>query len=161
MVRNGVPHPPASIAELEILPGVAEAMNRLAERKLPMIVVTNQPDVARGTQTKEAVEEINRVLGEQLPLTAFYVCFHDTPDNCDCRKPKPGLITRAAAEYNIDLSRSFLVGDRWSDIAAGQAAGCQTLLIDLPYSQGSRCTPTHRVRDLAHAVEMILRELAE
>jgi len=161
MVRDGVPHPPASIAELEILPGVAAALNRLIERNFRLIVVTNQPDVARGTQTREAVEEINRRLGEELPLTAFCVCFHDTPDNCACRKPKPGLITQAAAEYNIELGRSYVVGDRWSDIAAGQSAGCKTLLIDLPYSQGSRCTPTYRVRDLSEAADVILRELAE
>jgi D-glycero-D-manno-heptose 1,7-bisphosphate phosphatase len=161
VVRNGVPHPPASIEEVEILPGVADALDLLKKLDLPLIVVTNQPDVARGTQTKEAVEQINQFLRERLPLTAFYVCYHDTPDNCTCRKPRPGLIAEAAAAYNIDLSRSFLVGDRWSDVAAGQAAGCRTLLIDLPYSQGSRCTPSHRVRDLSEAVKIIVAELAE
>jgi len=161
LVRNGVPYPPSSIEELEILPGVKEALGRLAGLNVPLIVVTNQPDVARGTRTREAVEEINRSMGERLPLTAFYVCYHDTRDQCACRKPKPGLITQAAAEYNIDLSRSFMVGDRWSDIVAGQSAGCKTLLIDLPYSQGSRCTPMHRVRDLPEAVDVILLELAE
>jgi D-glycero-D-manno-heptose 1,7-bisphosphate phosphatase len=159
IVRNGVPYPPDSVSEVEILPGVAEALCRLVEMGLPLIVVTNQPDVARGTQTKAAVEAINQHLRERLPLTAFYVCFHDTPDNCTCRKPKPGLILDAAAAYNIDLRRSFLVGDRWSDVAAGQAAGCQTLLIDLPYSQGDRCTPGHRVRDPGEAVEIILGQL--
>lgn len=159
IVRDGVPHPPGSVSEVEILPNVIEAVARLKALEIPLIVVTNQPDVARGTQTKEAVEAINRHLGDRLPLTAFYVCFHDTPDNCACRKPKPGLILDAAAAYNIDLRRSFMVGDRWSDVAAGQAAGCQTLLIDLPYSKGDRCTPTHRVRDLAHAAEIIAREL--
>jgi D-glycero-D-manno-heptose 1,7-bisphosphate phosphatase len=159
VVREGVPHPPDSVAEVEILPGVADALARLAELGIPLIVVTNQPDVARGTQSKQAVEAINRHLGERLPLTAFYVCFHDAPDHCACRKPKPGLILDAASAYNIDPRRSFLVGDRWSDVAAGQAAGCETLLIDLPYSQGGRCKPSHRVRDLGEAVEIIVREL--
>ena len=159
VVRDGVPHPPASVEEVEILPGVELALRRLAERGLPLIVVTNQPDVARGTQTKEAVEAINRYLQENLPVTAFYVCLHDTPDQCHCRKPKPGLLIDAAAAYNIDLSRSFMVGDRWSDIAAGQAAGCRTLLIDLPYSQGSRCAPDARVNELTGAAERILEWL--
>jgi D-glycero-D-manno-heptose 1,7-bisphosphate phosphatase len=159
VVTNGVPHPPASVEEVEILPGVSEALDRLAAMDLPLIVVTNQPDVARGSQTRHAVEQINLFLRERLPLTEFYVCYHDTSDNCSCRKPRPGLLIEAAAAYNIDLARSYLVGDRWSDIAAGQAAGCRTLLIDLPYSQGTRCTPDHRVGDLPEAVEWIVREM--
>ena len=159
IVRDGVPHPPASVGEVQILPGVELALRRLADRGLPLVVVTNQPDVARGTQTKETVEAINRCLQNRLPLTAFYVCLHDTPDQCHCRKPKPGLLINAAAAYNIDLRRSFMVGDRWSDVAAGQAAGCRTLLIDLPYSQGSRCTPDARVNDLTAATERILNWL--
>jgi D-glycero-D-manno-heptose 1,7-bisphosphate phosphatase len=161
VVRDGVPYPPRSIDEVEILPGVAEALARVAELKVPLIVITNQPDVARGTQTKEVVERINQLLFERLPLTAVYTCFHDTHDHCACRKPLPGLIQQAAAAYNIDLAASFMVGDRWSDIAAGVAAGCRTLLIDLPYSQGERCTPDYRVRDLPEAVEIIVARLVE
>jgi D-glycero-D-manno-heptose 1,7-bisphosphate phosphatase len=160
VVRDGVPHPPKSVAEVETLPDVEEALRRLAERGVLLIVVTNQPDVARGTQTKEAVDAINQYLGQRLPVTAFYVCMHDTPDDCACRKPKPGLLIDAAAAYNIDLRRSFMVGDRWSDVAAGQAAGCQTLLIDLPYSKGDLCTPEYRVHDLSGAVEIILGVLS-
>ena len=160
-VQNGVPHPPSSTQEVEILPEVPEAMGRLAARGLPLIVVTNQPDVARGTQRRETVEAINRLLCERLPITAVRTCYHDTSDNCACRKPKAGLLIEAAAAYNINLSRSFMVGDRWSDVAAGQAAGCQTFLIDLPYSQGQRCSPDHRVSDLGGAVEIILRRLEE
>lgn len=160
-IQGGVPHPPASAAEVEILPGVAEALERLAQMNLPRIVVTNQPDVARGTQTKDNVEAINQFLRGRLALTAIYTCFHDTPDDCACRKPRPGLIQQAAAAYNINLAGSFMVGDRWSDIAAGAAAGCQTLLIDLPYSQGERCTPGYRVRDLPEAVEIIVARMVE
>jgi D-glycero-D-manno-heptose 1,7-bisphosphate phosphatase len=156
-VRNGVPHPPDSVGQVEILPGVPEALARLVERKFLLIVVTNQPDVARGTQTPDAVDRINQHIGLQLGLTAFEVCFHDTADNCACRKPKPGLLIEAARAYNIDLRRSFMVGDRWSDIAAGQAAGCRTVLIDLPYSQGDRCTPDARVKNLGEAADWILR----
>jgi D-glycero-D-manno-heptose 1,7-bisphosphate phosphatase len=157
VVRDGVPHPPDTAAEVEILPGVGEALARLVERRLPLIVVTNQPDVARGAQTRDEVERINQHVGKQLGLTAFHVCFHDTPDNCACRKPKPGLLMEAARAYNIDLRRSFMVGDRWSDVAAGQAAGCRTLLIDLPYSQSGRCSPDARVKDLGEAVDQILK----
>lgn len=157
MVRDGVPHPPHAVEDLEILPGVPEALDRLQGVGFALIVVTNQPDVARGTQTRESVEQINHSLQQRLPLTAIYTCFHDTADNCFCRKPKAGLLMEAAAAYNIDLGRSFMVGDRWSDIAAGQTAGCRTILIDLPYSNADRCAPDHRVRDLPAAVDIILR----
>jgi transaldolase len=156
-VRGGVPCPPASVDEVEILPGVAEALQRLAGRGLPLIVVTNQPDVARGTQTAERVEAINRLLAQKLPITAVYTCYHDSGDNCDCRKPKPGMLIRAAGEHGIDLSRSFMVGDRWADVEAGRAVGCKTFLIELPYSHGHRCTPDSRVADLAEAAGQVLR----
>ncbi len=159
-VVDGVPHPPGAVEELEVLPGVSEAVARLAGLGVPLVVVTNQPDVARGTQTREGVEAINAELRARLPgLTAVYCCFHDTADECGCRKPKPGLLTEAARAYNIDLGRSFMVGDRWSDVVAGKAAGCRTILIDLPYSKGEKCEPDFRVADLTEAVQIIVAEL--
>lgn len=160
-VRDNVPHPPRSADELELLPGVPEALAKLAERGVPLIVATNQPDVARGTQTRQAVERIHQVLRQRLPLTAIYTCYHDSADDCSCRKPRPGLLRQAASAYNIDLKRSFLVGDRWSDVAAGQSAGCRTFLIRQSYSQADRCTPDHVVRDLSEAAEIILVRLRE
>jgi D-glycero-D-manno-heptose 1,7-bisphosphate phosphatase len=158
-VRDGTPYPPMTVDEVEILPGVHEALSKLADAGLPLFVVTNQPDVARGTQTRETVEQINAYVGRQLPmLTGFYVCYHDNPDNCACRKPRPGMLMQAAAEHGIDLSQSFMVGDRWSDIVAGAAVGCKTFLLDVPYSQCQRCSPTHVVADLAQAAELILRQ---
>jgi D-glycero-D-manno-heptose 1,7-bisphosphate phosphatase len=119
--------------------------------------VTNQPDVARGTQTRETVERINAFLTLQLPeLSAFYVCYHDNKDNCQCRKPGSGMLLQAAEKHGIDLSRSFMVGDRWSDVVAGAAVGCKTFLFDVPYSQCHRCTPDYLVADLSQAAERIL-----
>ncbi|MBC8077401.1 MAG: HAD-IIIA family hydrolase, partial [Chloroflexales bacterium] len=139
--------------------GVAEALVLLAAHNLLLIVVTNQPDVARGTQTRAAVEQINGGLCAQLPqLTAVYTCFHDTPDNCACRKPKPGLLVHAAGDYTIGLDHSFLVGDRWSDIAAGKAAGCTTFLVDAAYNQRQRCAPDYDVADLYAAAQLIVAQ---
>ena len=157
-VRGDTPYPPNTLAEVEILPGVAEALKRLSALGLPLIVVTNQPDVARGMQQKEVVEQINAFLLRSLPeLTAAYTCYHDNTDACDCRKPKPGMFFRAAEEHGIDLGRSFMVGDRWSDIVAGAAAGCKTFLINLPYSRCERCTPDYTIADLTEAAERIER----
>jgi transaldolase len=157
VVRDGVPRPPATVGEVEILPGVPEALARLAGHGWLLIVVTNQPDVARGTQTRATVERINRHLMEALPLHAVFTCYHDTGDGCECRKPRPGLVHRAAAEYGIDPRASVMIGDRWSDVAAGQAAGCATFLIRATYSERERCDPDHEVPDLPEAARAILR----
>jgi D-glycero-D-manno-heptose 1,7-bisphosphate phosphatase len=156
-VHDGVPHPPAHVGEVDVLPGVPEALAMLAAEGLLRIVVTNQPDVARRTQTREAVEAINTHLMQQLPLDAVYTCYHQDADGCECRKPRSGMLAMARDAYDLDLAASFLVGDRWSDIAAGRAAGCTTFLLDLPYSQSHRCSPDFRVPDLLHAAETIVR----
>ena len=156
VVVKGVPHPPQNVTECEILPGVAEACQRLKAAGFPLIVVTNQPDVARGAQQRDEVERINKHLQNLLPLDAVYVCYHDTADDCDCRKPRPGMLIRAAEDHHLDLGHSFMVGDRSGDILAGAAAGCTTLLIDLPYSKGDRCEPDFRVGSLLEAAEKIL-----
>jgi D-glycero-D-manno-heptose 1,7-bisphosphate phosphatase len=154
--RDGITYPPIDVDQIEILPGVAQALELLAGQGLLLVVVTNQPDVARGVQRRDTVEAINAFLARQLPLHAIFTCYHDTPDNCECRKPRPGLLTQAAHRYDIDLNASFLVGDRWSDIAAGQAAGCRTFLVATPHSQVERCTPDYEVVDLLEAAHMIL-----
>jgi D-glycero-D-manno-heptose 1,7-bisphosphate phosphatase len=156
-VRDGVPYPPASAGQVDLLDGVPEALVLLEQHGWLLIVVTNQPDVARGTQTREAVEQINQLLAEQLPLSAIFTCFHDNRDGCDCRKPRPGMLMEAAEVHQIDLGNSFMVGDRWSDIVAGQAAGCRTFLIDLPYSQRRRCAPDFTVANLLAAAHQIVQ----
>lgn len=134
-VKDGKPYPPQLLAEVEILPGVTEAIQLLKEAGFLAVVVSNQPDVARGTVPRETVEAINRYLGAALGIDRFQVCYHDDNDNCHCRKPKPGLLLDAAAQLGIDLRESFLVGDRWRDIAAGKAAGCRSVWIDCGYRE--------------------------
>ena len=157
IVRDGKPYPPVTVAQIQIPQGTATALLRLKEHEFVLPVVTNQPDVARGTQVREKVEEIDRYLQNQLPLDEFFVCYHDDVDNCSCRKPRPGLVLRAAEQYGIDLSRSFLVGDRWRDIEAGASAGCTTIWIDRGYAEKSP-TPDARVHSLPEAVDWILKK---
>jgi D-sedoheptulose 7-phosphate isomerase len=159
LVRNGKPYPPTTPAELRIAPDASEALNRLKERGFLLLVVTNQPDVARGKQTRENVEAMNRRLRDTLPLDDVFTCFHDDSDACDCRKPRPGLVTLAAKQYDVDLARSYLAGDRWRDIDAGAGAGCRTVLIDHGYSERTPASaPNARVRSLTEAVEWILQD---
>jgi D-glycero-D-manno-heptose 1,7-bisphosphate phosphatase len=157
--EQGVPHPPAGLADLQILPGVPRACEVLRRSGFMLIGVTNQPDVARGTATREGVEAINRAVAEAVGLDALYTCWHDNADNCLCRKPKPGLLLQAASDYNIDLGSSFMVGDRWSDIAAGAAAGCRTFLLERPYSRSERCCPDWVVPSLLDAARILCERL--
>jgi D-glycero-D-manno-heptose 1,7-bisphosphate phosphatase len=121
------------------------------------VVVTNQPDVARGTQTRAGVEALNDLVRSALPVLEVLTCCHDTADGCACRKPRPGLLLEAARRWGLDLGRSFMVGDRWSDVAAGRAAGCRTVLVETPHSGRHRCVPDHVTADLAGAADWIIR----
>jgi D-glycero-D-manno-heptose 1,7-bisphosphate phosphatase len=157
--RGGVTHPPAHPGELELLPGVVESLDRFRAAGLALAVVTNQPDVARGTQTRAGVEALNDMVRGLAGILDVLTCFHDTGDDCGCRKPRPGLLHEAARRFGLDLAQSFMVGDRWSDVEAGRAAGCRTVLLDNGYSGRERCRPDHCAADLPAAAEWILQQV--
>jgi D-glycero-D-manno-heptose 1,7-bisphosphate phosphatase len=155
IVRAGKPYPPASLQALEILPDVAAALVRLKTAGYRLVVVTNQPDVARGSQDRRVVESINAALASHLPLDEVRVCYHDDGDGCSCRKPMPGLLLQPPAH---DLARSVMVGDRWRDVEAGRRAQVRaTVLIDRGYDEDCPVSPDARVGSLAEAVEWILQ----
>ena len=157
VLREGKPYPPSSLAELEILPDVPEALARLHATGFRLIVVTNQPDVARGTQAREVVEAMHAtLLAHGLPIDSFQVCYHDDAHDCTCRKPSPGLLLAAAWEENLDLATSFIVGDRWRDIEAGRRAGCTTVFINYHYAEGKPSPADACVRSLTEAADWIL-----
>jgi D-sedoheptulose 7-phosphate isomerase len=157
-VRDGKPFSPPSQQELEILPGVAEALNELKSNGYKLLVVTNQPDVGRGKLMRQTLDAMHQALRERLPLDDILVCLHTDEDYCDCRKPMPGMILEAARKHDIDLAASFLVGDRWRDIDAGYNAGCKTILIDYGYSERApEHEPDLRVSSLREAADWIIR----
>jgi D-glycero-D-manno-heptose 1,7-bisphosphate phosphatase len=156
---DGVPKPPSSVKEVEILEGVKEAIQMLKSNDLVPVVVTNQPDVARGVATQSQVEAINTFLGMITDIKYFYTCFHDDADQCDCRKPAPGLIYRASHELDLSVHESFMVGDRWRDISAGQSAGCRSYFIDYSYSEVMPKMPYTKVSSLLEATYLIIGEL--
>ncbi|HEV3305836.1 MAG TPA: HAD-IIIA family hydrolase [Candidatus Sulfotelmatobacter sp.] len=161
-VRDGKPFPPPTQQELEVLPGVPEALRELKSQGYQLIVVTNQPDVGRGMLSRQTLDAMHQTLLASLPLDDILVCCHTDQENCDCRKPKPGMLLEAARKHNIDLSASFMVGDRWRDIDAGYNAGCKTILIDYGYSERA---PDHepdlRVSSLREAADWIIRSTPE
>jgi D-glycero-D-manno-heptose 1,7-bisphosphate phosphatase len=157
MIRGRRPYPPGSLAELEILPGVPAALRALKAGGYCLAVVTNQPDIARGTIPRTTVDGMNDWLKSTLPLDAVLTCAHDDADQCQCRKPLPGLITQAARELRVDCAASYLIGDRWRDIEAGRRAGCKTFFIDYGYDEQAPQLYDFRVTSLAEAARIILK----
>jgi D-glycero-D-manno-heptose 1,7-bisphosphate phosphatase len=155
-ILDGIPKPPKYVEEVMILSGVKKAIKMLNEHNFEIVVITNQPDVARGSTSKKSVEEINSYLSNRLGINHIFTCYHDDIDGCDCRKPKPGLLLNAARNLDLDLQKSFLIGDRWRDITAGQAAGCTCFFIDYEYKEKSPVSPFKRVSSLLEATHLIL-----
>ena len=160
VIRAGKPYPPACAGEFRLLDGVGKSCSRLKAAGFVLIVATNQPDVGRGTQTRIAVEEIHDRLRECIPeIDLIQVCYHGGVGHgqpCDCRKPKPGLLIEAANQLNLDLKRSWMVGDRWRDIDCGAQAGCRTIFIDWGYQEKLKTPPDFTVRCFTEAIGIIL-----
>ena len=161
LIRDRKPYPPRDLSEFHIPPGAREDLEQLRRLGFVLIVVTNQPDVARGSVQGAAVEAMNQHLRRELPLDDILVCYHDDADQCDCRKPKPGMLLQSATKFGINLGESFLVGDRWRDLDAGHAAGCFTVWIDHQYDERGPAHPAGaRVQSLHQAIAVILEKVA-
>lgn len=158
IIRDGKPYPPASEEEFEFVPEAASVLTELKANGYKLLVVSNQPDVARGSTSRENVEKMNAKLASELAVDDILVCYHTDSDQCDCRKPKPGLLLGAAKVHNIDLSQSFMIGDRWRDVEAGKNAGCRSVLIDFGYDERSSGIPADaKVSSLRAAADWILQ----
>ena len=157
VVRNRKPYPPKTLQDLEILPDVPEALNLLKESGFLLIVVTNQPDVGRGIQKKETVEEMHLFLKKILPLDDIFVCWHGQDGECDCRKPSPGMLLQASEKYGIDFGKSFMIGDRWRDVNVGYTAGCKTIFIDYQYDEPLHSQPDYITISIKDAAEWVLQ----
>jgi D-glycero-D-manno-heptose 1,7-bisphosphate phosphatase len=156
IVKDGKPYAPLTMEEFEIIPGVADALDRLRGAGFLNVVVTNQPDIASGKQRPETLEAMHSLLRKRLAIDGIKVCPHVEADACQCRKPKPGLLLEAAHELDIDLGLSHMVGDRWRDIAAGQQAGCQCYFIDYGYKEKLPNKPYVAVESLLSVADLLL-----
>jgi len=156
--REGKPYPPKSLKEFVFTEKIKETLDNLKSMGYLLIVVTNQPDVARGKVLKSEVGLINNYILSNLPITMVYCCYHDDKDNCDCRKPKAGMIKAAAQDFKVDLNKSFVVGDRWRDIDAGHNAGVKTIFIDYGYKEKLIAKPDYVVKKV-HEISSLIRGL--
>ena len=158
-ILDGKSYAPRDIESFELYPDTSAAINKLHDAGLILVVVTNQPDVGNGLVEKSVVEKMHTELLNLLPIDDIKVCYHRQDENCSCRKPMAGMILEAKKQWDIDLSKSFLVGDRWSDISAGRSQGCYTIFIDRGYSEQIKDKPDARASSLKEASELILSRL--
>jgi D-glycero-D-manno-heptose 1,7-bisphosphate phosphatase len=154
VVREGKPYPPASLRELVLIEGILDLVKGVKQLGYKVFVFTNQPDVARGDMSMDTVTEIHDYLMRELEIDKIYCCFHDNADNCDCRKPKPGMLVKAQKEWSVDFERSFVIGDRWRDIAAAKAVNIKSILIDYGYDE-KKITPDFSCSSLGEAYDII------
>jgi D-glycero-D-manno-heptose 1,7-bisphosphate phosphatase len=154
--RDGRSFAPRKLSDFRIYPGAAESVSRLKDAGYTLVVVTNQPDVGNGLVDRSVVEEMHQKLRASLLVDAIEVCYHTAGDNCDCRKPKPGMLLRAAERLGLDCRRSLMVGDRWSDVEAAKAAGCKSVFIDLNYRDRRPEQPDFVVSSFNQAADLIL-----
>ena len=155
LVKDGLPESPKSLNELEILPGVKESILRLKKLNFICLVVTNQPDVSRGKIIKDNVIEMNNFLKNEIAFDDIFVCYHDDKDNCNCRKPKSGLLLQASKKWNVDFKKSFIIGDRWRDIQAGEKVGCKTIFLEYNYKDIKPKNPDFITDSLPSAIHII------
>lgn len=156
VVFEGKPYPARSLGDLVLASRAEEALSLLKKSGYFLSVVTNQPDVGRGTLEKNAVESIHAYMLEALPLDDIRVCYDDGKRiDSDRRKPNPGMLLEAAEQHSLDLSQSFMIGDRWRDVEAGLNAGCRTIFIDFDYDEPLQRSPDHTVHSLWEAANLI------
>jgi D-glycero-D-manno-heptose 1,7-bisphosphate phosphatase len=158
IIVDGKPYPPYSLAQLQIPADAATALQQLKQAGFMLIGVTNQPDVARGKTSRDLVEAINKELMQALPLDEIHVCYHDNADKCHCRKPEPGFLLDAAKNHDIDLSQSFMIGDRAKDIEAGLRANCKTIWLNGNYEEEKPQQYDYQVNSLMQAADWIIKE---
>jgi D-glycero-D-manno-heptose 1,7-bisphosphate phosphatase len=160
VVRDGKPYPPATLEEFVLLAGVVEACSQLRSCGYTLVVATNQPDVGRGTQSREVVEAMHAKLKDLTAIDHIEVSYapggESPPD--PFRKPAPGMLLRAAKDLQLDLTRSWMVGDRWRDIDCGRNAGVRTIFIDWGYDEKLRARPDFTVSDFTAATAIILAQ---
>ncbi len=158
VVMDGRPRPPHSIAEYRalsgILSGAREAVEELRKAGFLAVLISNQPDIAYGNISRHEWQWIQDQL-KGVPFDDTFICFHRRDDDCNCMKPKPGMLLDAAKKWNIDLASSFLVGDTKDDVGVAAAAGCTSILVDAPYNASVQSTI--RIRSLAELSRVALQ----
>ena len=159
--RNGRSYAPRRVEDFVLYPDAPQALRELAELGCKLIVVTNQPDVGNGLVERTTVSAMHDILRAALPVHQVLTCPHSQTQGCGCRKPKPGMLLAAAEEWNLDLARCYVIGDRAGDILAGRAAGCATVFIDRGYTEPKPEDCDFSTDSLSDAAQWFCRRVKE
>jgi D-glycero-D-manno-heptose 1,7-bisphosphate phosphatase len=151
--NDSKPIAPWKIEEFHLIKEIKKPLQYLKQMGFHLFIVTNQPDIAKGIVEFSTVKKMNDIVMNELPIDEIMVCSHIDGDNCNCRKPKPGMILTLAKKWGINLEDSFLIGDNWKDIESGKAAGCRTILLDTFYNKSVMAD--YRVKNLAMSAEVV------
>ena len=152
-MRDGVPAGPRKFEDFALVEGVKDAVQSFRRMGFLIIVNTNQPDIGRSLLPEEELNKMHTLVRNELPVDDIFICPHDDADDCPCRKPRPGMLLEAARKWEIDLKKSFAIGDRWKDMEAGRAAGCRTILLERSYNRGA--SADSRISDIKEAEAIV------
>lgn len=156
IVREGKPYPPSDHGEVRYIPGIQSLCKAAHDAGWLVIIATNQPDVGRGTIPISFVEEIHSRMRQDLMVDQIKTCYDPgRGEESFYRKPAPGMLLEAAREHGIDLCSSYMIGDRWRDVACGKAAGCKTIFLDYGYDEELTVTPDFIVTTLREAAKLL------
>ena len=156
IIIGGKPYSPMRFQDFQLIETAESCVNRLKSAGYFVAIVTNQPEVSRGNMRLDELDKIHNFLTETLSIDEIKVCPHDDVDQCTCRKPKPGMLLSASMDHELNLASSFMVGDRWKDIAAGNAAGCKTIWLNNEYLERQPENMHYSANCLEDAVDIIL-----
>jgi len=156
IILNRKPYSPRSLEEFEIFEGIDLLLNQISKLGFLLIVITNQPDLATNHITKSTLNKFHQLISDKINISKFYVCEHTSLDNCSCRKPRTGLIKNAVKDYNLDLSKSYFIGDRWKDIDAANSDGIYSIFVDYNYKEKLKTKPKKIVNSSVTACEFII-----
>ncbi|MDC0634180.1 HAD-IIIA family hydrolase [Planktomarina sp.] len=158
--RDGRSFAPTRFIDFKIYSESLDSLNAIKRAGFLSVIVTNQPDVGKGIMAPSELDKMHDKLMRELPIDLIEVCPHTKEANCDCRKPKPGMLINAAAKLGIALDQSYIIGDTKGDIDAGKAAGCKTIFIDLEYEALTKpLNQDYTVKSVSNAVPYILNAL--
>ena len=157
-VRDGKSYAPRNIKDFILLPYAVPSVKKLREAGYLVIVVTNQPDINNGLITRENVDKMHIQLKRKTLVNEIFLCPHSREENCGCRKPKAGMLIEAANLFHINLRKSFMIGDRASDIAAGLEAGCRTIFINRKYNETAPVTQEITFLSIKSATNYIIKQ---
>lgn len=155
ILRNGKTYPPENLDSFEFIENIHKLVGHAKTLGYYVFVVTNQPDIARKKTNISTVNAMHNHIMENLKVDKIYLCPHDDADQCQCRKPAPGMLMTAASEFDITLEKSILIGDRWKDIDAAKRAGCDSIFVDYGLAEDLKAQPTHRITDILEAINIL------